>query len=72
MPQESKWAKLKKWFVIHPKVQAAFYAVALVVAVESQSAFDGSETWQNAAHRIGEAAFVAVVAYLKKSNGSTV
>ena len=72
MPQESKWAKLKKWFVIHPKVQAAFYATTLVIAIEGQSAFDGAESWQNAAHRVGDAVFVLAVAYLKKSNGSTV
>ena len=69
---QSKWAAIKKWFVLHPKVQAAFYGVALVAALDGQGAFDGAISWPEAAHRVGDAAFVAVLAYMKRSNGSTV
>lgn len=69
---QSKWASLKKWFVLHPKVQAAFYGVALVAALDGQGAFDGAISWPEAAHRVGDAAFVAALAYMKRSNGSTV
>ncbi len=65
-------AKLKKWFTLHPKVQAAFIALALVAALNGQSVYDGTQTVREAVHGTVGAVLVAVVAYLKKSNGSAV
>jgi hypothetical protein len=74
VPQEKEApvAKLQKWFTLHPKVQAAFVALGLVAALNGQGAYDGTETPREAVYRTGGAVIVALVAYLKKSNGSTV
>ena len=72
MPQESKLDGLKKWLVLHPKVKAAFYALAILIAVNVQAVYDGTETYQEAVKRTVGAVIVAAVAYLKASNGSQV
>lgn len=69
---QSAISKVKSWFTLHPKVQAAFIALGLVAAVNGQGAYDGTESPREAVHRTVGAVIVAVVAYLKKSNGSAV
>lgn len=65
-------ASIKKWLTLHPKVQAAFVALALVAALNGQGAYDGTESPREAVHRTVGAVIVALVAYLKKSNGGAV
>jgi hypothetical protein len=69
---QSKVEYVKKWFTLHPKVQAAFVALGLVAALNGQGVYDGTETAREGIHRTVGAVIVAVVAYLKKSNGSAV
>lgn len=71
-PVSNKLSSIKKWFILHPKVQAAFVALGLVVALNGDDAYNGIISWNEGVHRTVGAVFVAVIAYLKKSNGSTV
>lgn len=72
MAAESKWAKVKKWFVLHPKVQAAFYGLVLVILLNAQDVYNNAIDYREAFHRVIGAILVAALAYAKKSNGSTV
>jgi predicted secreted protein len=72
VPKEDSVATLKKWLTLHPKVQAAFVGLALVAVLNLQAAYDGTITYKEAVHTTVGALIVAVLAYLKKSNGSPV
>lgn len=53
------------WLTIHPKVKAAFVAVAIVALGAASAATNGTVTWKEAAVTTATAAFTAAVAYLK-------
>jgi len=56
-----------KWFTLHPKVKAAFVAVAIVALGAGSAAVNGTVSWQEAAVTTATAAFTAAVAYLKSA-----
>ena len=55
------------WFDLHPKVKAAFIAVALVALASASAATNGNQSWREAAIQTATAAFTAAIAYLKSS-----
>lgn len=61
------WTTVKKWLTIHPKVKAAFLGVLLVAFAALDNAYNGGESYRQAAHEAGGAALVAILAYLKSA-----
>lgn len=55
------------WFVLHPKVKAAFVAVAIVALGAASAATNGTVSWNEAFISTATAAFTAAIAYLKSA-----